>query len=45
MPAGSYRVRANAGSGDERITVADDPAASLLLDGSAGSGNVTISQR
>ncbi|MEV4657952.1 DUF4097 family beta strand repeat-containing protein [Micromonospora sp. NPDC049301] len=45
VPAGSYRVRANAGSGDENITVADDPAASLVLDGSAGSGNVTIGQR
>lgn len=45
VPAGSYRVRSNAGSGDERITVADNPAASLVLDGSAGSGNVTISER
>ncbi|MCO1597334.1 DUF4097 domain-containing protein [Micromonospora sp. RHAY321] len=45
VPAGSYRVQSNAGSGDERVTVADDPAASLVLDGSAGSGNVTISQR
>ncbi|WP_247662575.1 DUF4097 family beta strand repeat-containing protein [Micromonospora sp. U21] len=45
VPAGSYRIQSNAGSGDERITVADDPAASLVLDGSAGSGNVTISQR
>ncbi|MEU7590962.1 DUF4097 family beta strand repeat-containing protein [Micromonospora sp. NPDC049230] len=45
VPAGSYRVRSNTGSGDARVTVADDPAASLVLDGSAGSGNVTISQR
>ncbi|WP_422736438.1 DUF4097 family beta strand repeat-containing protein [Micromonospora sp. WMMD729] len=45
VPAGSYRVRSSTGSGDARITVADDPAASLLLDGSASSGNVTISQR
>ncbi|KAB1946583.1 DUF4097 domain-containing protein [Micromonospora sp. ALFpr18c] len=45
VPAGSYRVRSSAGSGDTRVTVADDPAASLVLDGSAGSGNVTISQR
>ncbi|WP_433114810.1 DUF4097 family beta strand repeat-containing protein [Micromonospora sp. CA-246542] len=45
VPAGSYRVRSSTGSGDARITVADDPAASLVLDGSAGSGDVTISQR
>ncbi|MFC5926928.1 DUF4097 family beta strand repeat-containing protein [Micromonospora vulcania] len=45
VPAGSYRVRSNAGSGDERVTVADNPASSLVLDGSAGSGDVTISQR
>ncbi|MET7865552.1 DUF4097 family beta strand repeat-containing protein [Micromonospora taraxaci] len=45
VPPGSYRVRSGAGSGDARVTVADDPAASLVLDGSAGSGNVTISQR
>lgn len=45
VPAGSYRVHSSTGSGDARITVADDPAASLVLDGSAGSGNVSISQR
>ncbi|MET8084783.1 DUF4097 family beta strand repeat-containing protein [Micromonospora sp. NPDC005237] len=45
VPAGSYRVRSNTGSGDARITVTDDPAASLVLDGSAGSGDVSISQR
>ncbi|MEV7326577.1 DUF4097 family beta strand repeat-containing protein [Micromonospora sp. NPDC093244] len=45
VPQGSYRVRSSTGSGDARVTVADDPAASLVLDGSAGSGNVTISQR
>ncbi|MET8309440.1 MULTISPECIES: DUF4097 family beta strand repeat-containing protein [unclassified Micromonospora] len=45
VPAGSYRVRSSTGSGDARVTVADNPAASLVLDGSAGSGNVTISQR
>ncbi|MET0419163.1 MAG: DUF4097 family beta strand repeat-containing protein [Actinoplanes sp.] len=45
VPAGSYRVRSSTGSGDATITVADDPAASLVLDGSAGSGDVTISQR
>lgn len=45
VPAGSYRVRSNTGSGDRRITVADDPNASILLDGSTGSGDVTISQR
>ncbi|MEV4122637.1 DUF4097 family beta strand repeat-containing protein [Micromonospora sp. NPDC049645] len=45
VPAGSYRVRSHTGSGDAQVTVADDPAASLVLDGSTGSGDVTISQR
>ncbi|MEH1168149.1 DUF4097 family beta strand repeat-containing protein [Micromonospora sp. CPCC 205539] len=45
VPTGSYRVRSNTGSGDARVTVADDPAAANVLDGSAGSGDVTISQR
>ncbi|MET8234389.1 DUF4097 family beta strand repeat-containing protein [Micromonospora sp. NPDC005298] len=45
VPQGSYQVRSSTGSGDAKVTVADDPAASLVLDGSAGSGNVTISQR
>ncbi|MEU7851602.1 DUF4097 family beta strand repeat-containing protein [Micromonospora parva] len=45
VPQGSYRVRSNADSGDENVTVADNPAASLVLDGSANSGNLTISQR
>ncbi|MFI6239369.1 DUF4097 family beta strand repeat-containing protein [Micromonospora sp. NPDC050795] len=45
VPQGSYRVRSNADSGDETVTVADNPAASLVLDGSADSGNLTISER
>ncbi|MFG1870363.1 DUF4097 family beta strand repeat-containing protein [Micromonospora arborensis] len=45
VPEGSYRVRANADSGDKTVTVADNPAASLELDGSASSGNLTIRQR
>ncbi|MGI5523280.1 DUF4097 family beta strand repeat-containing protein [Micromonospora sp. CA-259024] len=45
VPEGSYRVRSNADSGDKTVTVTDDPAASLMLDGSASSGNVTISLR
>ncbi|MEU5671612.1 DUF4097 family beta strand repeat-containing protein [Micromonospora sp. NPDC047753] len=45
VPQGSYRVRSNADSGDETVTVADNPAASLVLDGSANSGNLTISER
>ncbi|MET7709663.1 DUF4097 family beta strand repeat-containing protein [Micromonospora sp. NPDC005413] len=45
VPAGRYKVRSSTGSGDARITVTDDPTATDVLDGSAGSGNVTISQR
>ncbi|MET7964453.1 DUF4097 family beta strand repeat-containing protein [Micromonospora zamorensis] len=45
VPAGSYQVRSSTGSGDARITVTHDPAATDVLDGSAGSGDVTISQR
>ncbi|MEU5905255.1 DUF4097 family beta strand repeat-containing protein [Micromonospora sp. NPDC047467] len=45
VPAGSYRVRSSTGSGEAVVSVANDPTASLVLDGSAGSGNVTISQR
>ncbi|WP_430497156.1 DUF4097 family beta strand repeat-containing protein [Micromonospora trifolii] len=45
VPQGSYRVRSNADSGDKTVTVADNPAASLVLDGSADSGNLTISER
>ncbi|WP_030491792.1 DUF4097 family beta strand repeat-containing protein [Micromonospora chokoriensis] len=45
VPEGSYRVRSNADSGDKTVTVADNPTATLVLDGSASSGNVTISER
>ncbi|WBB66944.1 DUF4097 family beta strand repeat-containing protein [Micromonospora sp. WMMD812] len=45
VPAGRYRVRSSTGSGDANLGVADDPTASLVLDVSAGSGDVSISQR
>ncbi|MEU8181485.1 DUF4097 family beta strand repeat-containing protein [Micromonospora sp. NPDC049044] len=45
VPPGSYQVRSSTGSGDARITVTHDPAATDVLDGSAGSGDVTIVQR
>ncbi|SCG60517.1 DUF4097 family beta strand repeat-containing protein [Micromonospora inositola] len=45
VPAGRYRVRSSTGSGDAAVGVTDDPTASLVIDVSTGSGNVTISQR
>ncbi|MFC4150382.1 DUF4097 domain-containing protein [Micromonospora mangrovi] len=45
VPAGRYRVRAHAGSGDTDLGVPDDPTATLVLDASAASGNVTLTQR
>ncbi|TDC70685.1 hypothetical protein E1193_29660 [Micromonospora sp. KC606] len=44
VPAGRYRVRSSAGSGDTALGVPDDPGAPLLLDLSTGSGNVTLGQ-
>ncbi|WP_405105409.1 DUF4097 domain-containing protein [Micromonospora sp. NBC_01405] len=45
VPAGRYRVRSSVGSGDTDLGVPDDPAAPLLIDVAAGSGNVTVSAR
>ncbi|MGC4889120.1 DUF4097 family beta strand repeat-containing protein [Micromonospora sp. DT227] len=45
VPAGRYRVRADAKSGDTDVRVSNDPGASLLLDVTATSGNVTVSSR
>ncbi|WP_343445609.1 DUF4097 family beta strand repeat-containing protein [Micromonospora schwarzwaldensis] len=45
VPAGRYRVRADAKSGDTDVQVSNDPGASLLLDVTATSGNVTVSNR
>ncbi|MFI7607961.1 DUF4097 family beta strand repeat-containing protein [Micromonospora sp. NPDC049366] len=45
VPAGRYRVRSSADSGDVTVGVADDPAATLVLDVTTGSGDVTITQR
>ncbi|MEV0003162.1 DUF4097 family beta strand repeat-containing protein [Micromonospora sp. NPDC050980] len=45
VPAGRYRVRADARSGDTDVRVPNDPGASLLLDVSATSGNVTVTGR
>ncbi|MFI7216819.1 DUF4097 family beta strand repeat-containing protein [Micromonospora maritima] len=45
VPDGRYRVRADAKSGDTDVTVTNDPGASVLLDVSATSGNVTVTAR
>ncbi|MFI2712836.1 DUF4097 family beta strand repeat-containing protein [Micromonospora sp. NPDC018662] len=45
VPAGRYRVRADAKSGDTDVRVSNDPGASLLLDVTATSGNVTVTSR
>ncbi|MFE9692920.1 DUF4097 domain-containing protein [Micromonospora sp. NPDC005806] len=46
VPDDRYRVRASAESGDTDLGgVSDDPTASLLLDVTATSGNVTITRR
>ncbi|SCG63830.1 DUF4097 family beta strand repeat-containing protein [Micromonospora halophytica] len=45
VPDGRYRVRSHTGSGDAELRVPDDPGASVLLDVSTGSGNVTVSRR
>ena len=45
VPAGRYRVRATATSGDTDVRVTDDPTASIQLEASATSGNVTVSTR
>jgi hypothetical protein len=45
VPDGRYRVRTETGSGDTNLTVTNDPTASLLLDASTGSGNLTINRR
>ncbi|WP_326563439.1 DUF4097 family beta strand repeat-containing protein [Micromonospora peucetia] len=44
-PAGRYRVRSSTDSGDAELGIPDDPSATLLLDLSTGSGNVTLTQR
>ncbi|MGW5669054.1 DUF4097 family beta strand repeat-containing protein [Micromonospora sp. NPDC003776] len=45
VPDGRYRVQAHADSGETELAVPDDPAASLLLDVSATSGNVALNRR
>ncbi|TDB71712.1 DUF4097 family beta strand repeat-containing protein [Micromonospora sp. KC723] len=45
VPAGRYRVQSSTGSGEADLGVRHDPGASLLLDLSTGSGNVTLGQR
>jgi hypothetical protein len=44
VPAGSYRVQCTTESGSKAIEVANDPAATMLLDVTTGSGDVTIKQ-
>ncbi|WP_200215364.1 DUF4097 family beta strand repeat-containing protein [Micromonospora coerulea] len=45
VPAARYRVRSHTGSGDANLAVPDDPAATLVIDVSTGSGNVRVAQR
>ncbi|MEU4774792.1 DUF4097 family beta strand repeat-containing protein [Micromonospora sp. NPDC023644] len=45
VPPGRYRVRSSTDSGDAELGVTDDPSATLVLDLSTGSGNVTVTQR
>ncbi|MET8911909.1 DUF4097 family beta strand repeat-containing protein [Micromonospora sp. NPDC004551] len=45
VPQGRYRVRADAKSGDTNLAVPNDPGATLLLDVTATSGNVTLTSR
>jgi putative adhesin len=42
VPAGHYRVRAETGSGDQRITLATDPNGPYQLDLRTRSGDVTV---
>lgn len=45
VPDDRYRVRAHADSGETELAVPDDPTASVLLDVTATSGNVTLNRR
>ncbi|SCF45198.1 DUF4097 family beta strand repeat-containing protein [Micromonospora mirobrigensis] len=45
VPPGAYRVQARADSGDKQVGFTDDPKATVLLDVSADSGNVTLTAR
>lgn len=45
VPAGRYRVRSNTDGGDADLGVTDDPSATLVLDLSTGSGDITVTQR
>jgi len=42
VPAGSYRVQANADSGSTNVSVRNDPAATAVLEARTGSGDITI---
>lgn len=42
VPDNCCRIAANADSGDERITVAQNPSSRYLLDLATGSGNITV---
>jgi hypothetical protein len=42
VPAGGYRVKASAGSGDTTLNVTDDPAAAHLIDVHTHSGDITV---
>ncbi|MFY1595742.1 DUF4097 family beta strand repeat-containing protein [Micromonospora sp. WMMD737] len=45
VPAGRYRVRSTTDGGDAELGVTDDPSATLVLDLSTGSGDITLTQR
>jgi hypothetical protein len=42
VPAGSYRVQAQADSGSTNVAVQNDPAAKISLEARTGSGDITI---
>ncbi|MER7460219.1 DUF4097 family beta strand repeat-containing protein [Micromonospora sp. NPDC126480] len=45
VPAGSYQVRSDVGSGDTNVAVPNTPGAPLVLDVSTGSGDLTVTSR
>ncbi|GAA0399495.1 DUF4097 family beta strand repeat-containing protein [Micromonospora gifhornensis] len=45
VPAGSYQIRSEAGSGSVDVSVPNDPAAALVLDVRTGSGDISLMTR
>jgi hypothetical protein len=44
VPAGSYRVKSDTGSGDRDIGVSDDPSSPIVLELRTGSGDISVAQ-